>query len=87
MEYEYSSIEPCPPERMKRSLSTHCGSAGLCLIWLAHNSYAAEAHPKGSPGCPDFAFWIASADNTRMALAGLCFYHAHFYNSPFVVAT
>ena len=61
-------MEPCPPDKMNRSRFTQDGFAGLWFIWLAHSSYAAGALPRGSPGCPELAFWIASADKTLMEL-------------------
>ena len=35
---------------------------------FANNSYPMAAQPSGSPGCPELAFWIASADKKRIAL-------------------
>ena len=30
------------------------------------------ALPSGKPGCPEFAFWIASAESTRIAFTVSC---------------
>ncbi len=53
---EYSSMEPWPLERMKRSRSAHLGLFGLCLRWLRHNTSAISAIPMGRPGDRSWLF-------------------------------
>ena len=65
---EYSSMDACPALRIKRSRLSHFGFLGLCFKYLDHSVYAIGALPIGRPGCPLFAFWIASADKTRIVL-------------------
>jgi hypothetical protein len=41
----------------------HFGFLGLWFIYRLHNVYAIGAEPIGIPGCPEFAFSIASIDS------------------------
>src|SRR5690606_14697937 len=59
-------MEPCPADSTKRSRLIHDGLAGLCFMKRVHSSYAIGAAPIGMPGCPDFAFSIASIARVRM---------------------
>ena len=68
---EYSSVEPCPPDKINLSLSAHSGDCGLCFMCFAQSSYAMAAEPSGSPGCPELAFCTASAARTRIALTDI----------------
>ena len=72
-------MEPCPAESTKRSLSSHLVSLGLNFKKSAKMVYPMGALPKGSPGWPEFAFWIASAESTRMALTVCCCTFMIFY--------
>jgi len=66
-------MEPCPPERIKRSRSGHVGSEGSNFINWVNSTVATSAMPIGIPGCPELAFCIASIDRARMAFAiSLC---------------
>ena len=40
---------------------------------LVNAAYPIGAAPSGRPGWPEFAFWIASAERTLMALTVSCF--------------
>src|SRR5690554_3769160 len=62
-------MEPCPLDMMKRSLFTHPGFTGLCRRKSFHSTSAISAMPMGAPGWPDLAFWTASMERARMALA------------------
>ena len=65
---EYSSMDAWPALKMNLSLFSHFGSFGLCFKYFDHSVYAIGALPSGRPGWPLFAFWIASAESTRMVL-------------------
>ena len=41
-------------------------------MWFAHSVYAIGATPSGNPGCPDFAFSTASADNILIVSTVSC---------------
>ena len=64
----YSSIDPWPADKTKRSRSNHLGLDGLCLRKRVHKTYAKAAAPIGRPGCPLLAFWTASIDKKRSVL-------------------
>src|SRR5262245_22656040 len=55
-----------PAESTNRSRSAHFGSRGLCLKCRCQSTYAIGAAPRGSPGCPDSAFWTASMASVRI---------------------
>ena len=76
MQQEYSSMEPWPLERMKRSRSAHLGLFGLCFRWLRYSTSAISAILWGRPGDRS---WLLNGihTNARMALAsslreGIC---------------
>src|ERR1700675_2712273 len=66
---KYNNMEACPFESTNRSRSSHVGLPGLNLSTSRHRTSAMSAMPMGAPGCPELAFWTASMDRARMALA------------------
>ena len=58
------SIDACPTESTKRSLSAHPGSAGLCLRCCVQSRYPIGASAMGVPGWPELAFSTASMAST-----------------------
>ena len=66
---EYSSMEAWPFESTNRSRSHQVGLPGLNLSTSRHRTSAMSAMPMGAPGWPELAFWTASMERARMALA------------------
>ena len=66
---EYSSIEACPFDSTNRSRSHQPGFPGLNLSTSRQSTSATSASPMGAPGWPELAFWTASIERARMALA------------------
>src|SRR5271169_5913479 len=62
-------MDAWPFERTKRSRSHHPGFPGLNLSTSRQSTSATSASPMGAPGWPELAFWTASIDKARMALA------------------
>src|SRR5919108_1283927 len=61
-------MEPCPPERTKRSRPGHFGLLGLWRRCRVHTANAMAAAPMGSPGWPELACCTASAARKRIVL-------------------
>src|SRR5271154_7258514 len=66
---EYNNMDAWPFESTNRSRSHQVGLPGLNLSTSRHRTSAMSAIPMGAPGWPELAFWTASIDNARMALA------------------
>src|SRR5450631_1464388 len=62
-------MEAWPFDSTKRSRSHQAGLPGLNLSTSRHSTSAMSAIPIGAPGWPELAFWTASIDKARMALA------------------
>src|ERR1700722_5502349 len=62
-------MEAWPFDSTKRSRSHQVGLPGLYLSTSRHSTSAMSAMPMGAPGWPELAFWTASIDRARMALA------------------
>src|SRR5450631_4611611 len=62
-------MEAWPFDSTKRSRSHQVGLPGLNLSTSRHSTSAISAIPMGAPGWPELAFWTASIDRARMALA------------------
>src|SRR5579863_2526343 len=62
-------MEAWPFDSTKRSRSHQYGLPGLNLSTSRHSTSAMSAIPMGAPGWPELAFWTASIERARMALA------------------
>ena len=62
----YNKAEPWPADRINLSLLKKSLDWGLKLRWRVHKVYAIGAAPIGNPGCPEFAFSIASMLKARI---------------------
>ena len=66
---EYSSIEPCPADKINLSLLIQLGFAGSNLIKFLNKIVATSAIPIGIPGCPELALCTASTDKNLIEFA------------------
>lgn len=65
------NMEPCPAERMKRSLLGHFGAVGSKVRASPKRTAPISAQPSGSPKWPDEHAWTASIASPRASFAAL----------------
>src|SRR6056297_3760575 len=66
---EYSSMEPCPADRMNRSRPAQSGAEASNFRCFSNRTVATSAMPIGMPECPELAACTASSVRARMAAA------------------